>query len=85
MPADDAKFSGVPTKESEFDWNVTNLSQGFNAFKRICKSLLKDGPYSDLIEKQKVATVLNWLGRAAYQLHEEFYYTGADKNKLTDV
>ena len=36
-------------------------------------------------EKQKVATVLNWLGRTAYQLHEEFDYTRADKNKLTDV
>ena len=40
---------------------------------------------SDLSEKQKVATVLNWLGWAAYQLHEEFDYTGADKNKLTNV
>ena len=34
---------------------------------------------------QKVATVLNWLGWAAYQLHEEFDYTEADKNKLTNV
>ena len=63
---------------------MTNLSQEFSAFKRICKSLLEDGPYSDLSEI-KVATVLNWLGQAAYPLHEEFDYTGADKNKLTDV
>ena len=82
MPGDDAKFTGVPIKQPEFDWNVTNLSQEFSAFKRIRKSLLEDGPYSDLSEKQKV---LNWLGRAAYQLHKEFDYTGVDKNKLTDV
>ena len=35
MPGDDAKFSGVPIKQPEFDWNVTNLSQEFSAFKRI--------------------------------------------------
>ena len=80
-----AKFSDVPIKQSEFDWNATNLSQEFSAFKRICKSLLEDGPHSDLSEKQKVATVLNWLGWAAYKLHEEFDYTGAYKNKVTDV
>ena len=61
------------------------MSQEFSAFKRICKSLLEDGQYNDLSEKQKVGTVLNWLGCAAYQLHEEFDYTGADKNKLTNV
>ena len=85
MLGNDAKFSNIPIRQPEFDWNVTNLSQGFSVFKRICKSLLEDGPYSDLSEKQKVATVLNWLGQAAYQLHEEFDYTGADKNKLIDV
>ena len=46
-------------------------SQEFSAFKILCKSLLEDGPYSDLSEKQKVATVLNWLRWAAYQLHKE--------------
>ena len=61
------------------------MSQEFSAFKGICKLLLEDGPYNDLSEKQKVATVLNWLGQAADQLHEEFDYTGADKNKLTNV
>ena len=30
-------------------------------------------------------TVLNWLGTAAYQLHDEFDYTGKDKDKLPDV
>ena len=59
LGGDDAKFSGVPIKQPEFDWNVTNLSQEFSAFKRICKSLLEDGPCSDLSEKQKVAIVLN--------------------------
>ena len=62
MQGDDAKFSNIPIRQPEFDWNVTNLSQGFSAFKRICKSLLEDGPYSDLSEKQKVVTLLNWLG-----------------------
>ena len=66
MPGDDAKFSDVLIKQAEFDWNVTNLSQEFSAYKGICKSLLEDGPYCDLSEKQKVATVLNWLDQAAY-------------------
>ena len=62
MPEDDARFSSVPIRQPEFDWNVTDLSQEFSAFKRICKLLLEDGPYSDLSEKQNVATLLNWLG-----------------------
>ena len=78
-------ISNVPIRQPEFDWNATNLSQQFNTFKRMCTSLLKDGPHSELSEKQKVATVLNWLGRAAYQLHDEFNYSGADKDKLSDV
>ena len=85
MPGDDAKFSNVPIRQPEFDWNVTNLSQEFSAFKRICKSLLEDDPYSDLSEKQKVATLLNWLGQTVYQLHDEFDYTAASKDKLADV
>ena len=47
--------------------------------------LLEDGPYSDLNEKQKVVTLLNWLGQTAYQLHNEFDYTGASKDRLADV
>ena len=65
--------------------NVTNLSLEFSAFKRICKLLLEDGPYSDLSEKQKVATLLNWIGQTAYQLHDEFDYTEASKDRLADV
>ena len=85
MPGDDAKFSSVPIKQPELDWNVTNWSQEFSAFKRICKLLLEDGLYSDLIEKQKVTTLLNWLGWTAHQLHDEFDYTGTSKDKLADV
>ena len=84
MPGDDAKFSNIPIRQPEFDWNVTNLSQEFSVFKRICKLLL-DGSYSDLSEKQKVATLLNCLGQTAYQLHDEFDYTGASKDRLADV
>ena len=29
--------------------------------------------------------VVNWLGTATYQLHDEFDYTGKDKDKLSDV
>ena len=72
-------------RQPEFDWNATNLSQEFSTFKRMCMSLLDDGPYSELSGKQKVATVLNWLGKAAYQHHDEFNYTGADKDKLFDI
>ena len=69
MPGNDAKFSSVPIRQPEFDWNATNLSLEFSAFKRTCKLLLEDGPYSDLSEKQKVVTLLNWLGWTAYKLH----------------
>ena len=64
--------ANVPIRQPEFDWNSINLSQEFSTFKRICTSLLDDGPYSELSGKQKVATVLNWLGKAAYQLHKKF-------------
>ena len=36
-------------------------------------------------EWQTVATLLNWLGRAAYQLHDEFGYTRGERNNLSDV
>ena len=61
------------------------MSHEFTIFERICTSLLEDGPYSKLSGKQKVATVLNWLGTAAYQLHDEFDCTGKDKDKLSDI
>ena len=49
----------VPIKQPEFDWNATDLSQEFTTLMRMCTSLLDDGPYSELSEKQKVATILN--------------------------
>ena len=78
-------ISNVPIRQPEFNWNATNLSQEFSTFRRICTSLLDDGPYSELCGKQKVVTVLNWLGKSAYQLHDEFDYTGKDKDKLSDI
>ena len=30
-------------------------------------------------------TLLNWLDRTAYQLHNEFDYIGASKDKLADI
>ena len=59
MPCGDP-ITNVLIRQPEFDWNATNLSQEFNTFKRMCTSLLEDGPYSELSEKQKVVTVLNW-------------------------
>ena len=84
MPSGDS-ISNVPIRQPEFSWNATNLSQEFSTFKRICTSLLEDGPYSELSGKQNVATVLTWLGTATYKLHDEFDYTGKDKDKLSDV
>ena len=49
-------------------------------------SLLEDGPYSKLKAKQKVATLLNWLGPDAYKLYnDELDFAGKDKNDLQDV
>ena len=78
-------ISNVPIRQPDFNWNATELSQEFSTFKRIHTSSLDDGPYSELSGKQKVVTVLNWLGTAAYQLHDEFAYTGKDKDKLSDI
>ena len=83
MPGD--SVLNMPIRQSEFDWNATNLSQEFGTFRRMCASLLEDGPYSSMSGKQKVATLLNWLGRATYQLYDEFDCTGADRNNLSDV
>ena len=77
--------SNVPIRQPEFDLNTTNLGQEFSTFMRMCTSLLDDRPYSELSGKQKVATVFNWLGKAAYQLHDKFNYEGADRDKLSDV
>ena len=84
MPDGDS-ISNIPIRQPDFNWNATNLSQEFTSFKMICTSLLDDGPCSKSSGKQKVATVLNSLGTAAYQLHDQFNYTCKDKDKLSDV
>ena len=49
-------------------------------------SLLEDGPYSKLEAKQKVATLLNWLGPDAYKMYnDELDFPGKDENDLQDV
>ena len=49
-------------------------------------SLLEDGPYSKLEAKQKVATLLSWLGPNVYKLYnDELDFAGKDKSKLQDV
>ena len=53
MPGGDP-ISNVPIRQPDFNWNATNLSQELGTFKRICTSLLDDGPYSELSGKQKV-------------------------------
>ena len=55
MPDGDP-ISNVPIRQPDFDLNATNLSQEFTTFRRICTSLLEDGPYSELSGKQKVAS-----------------------------
>ena len=84
MPGGDS-ISNMPIRQPDFDRNATNFSQEFSTFKRICISLLEDGPYSELSGKQNIVTVLNWLGTAVYQLHDKFDYTGKNKDKLSDV
>ena len=66
MPGDHTP--SVPFNKSSFDWSSINLSQEFATFKQQVLSLLEDGPYSKLEAKQKVATLLNWLGPYAYKL-----------------
>ena len=60
MPGDHAL--SVPINKPSFDWSSIYLSQEFATFKQQVLSLLKDGPYSKLEAKQKVAILLNWLG-----------------------
>ena len=54
MPSGDS-FSNVPVTQPNFNWEATNLSQEFGIFRRICTSLLVDGPYCELSGKQNVA------------------------------
>ena len=50
-------ISSMPIMQPNFNWDATDLSQEFSTFKRICTSLLEDGPYSELSGKQKVASL----------------------------
>ena len=73
----------VPINKPSFDWSSINLSQEFAIFKQQVLSLLEDGPYSKLEAKQKVATLLNWLGPDAYKLYnDELDFASKDKNNL---
>ena len=84
MPGDHTP--SVPINKPSFDWSCINLSQEFPTFKQPVFSLLEDGPYSKLEDKQKVATLLNRLGPDAYKLYnDELDFADKDKNDLQDV
>ena len=81
MPGDHAP--SVPINKPSFDWSSINLSEEFATFKQQVLSLLEDSPNSKLKAKQKVATLLNWLGPDAYKLYNnELDFAGKDKNDL---
>ena len=80
MPCD--HVPSVPINKPSFDWASINLFQEFATCKQQVLSLLEDGPYSKLEAKQKVATLLNWLGPDAYQLYNDEFFLLA-KTKMT--
>ena len=80
----------IPLNQLSFNWDSTNIVE-WKRFRGQVELLLDVGPYSGLEEKQKVATLLNWMtdkGQKIYNKQLVFPTEGPnakDKDKLKDV
>ena len=82
----------IPLNQPNFNWDSTNMIVEWKRFRGQVELLLVTGPYSGLEEKQKVATLLNWMTDKGQKIfNEQLVFPGEeepntkDKNKLKDV
>ena len=77
----------VPINKPSFNWECTNLYKAFNKFELHVNNLLVEGPFSKLDQKQKVATLFNWVGEKVYNVfaNDLIFADPEHREKLDEV
>ena len=81
----------IPLNQLSFNWDSTNMIAEWKRFCDQVELLLDGGPYTGMEEKQKVATLLNWMTDKVQKIYKEqlIFPTEEpdkkDKHKLKDV
>ena len=85
------RYMNILLNQPSFNWDSTNMIVEWKCFRGQVKLLLVTGPYSGLEDKQKVATLLNWITDKGQKIYKEqlIFPTEEpnvkDKNKLEDA
>ena len=77
----------IPISWPTFNADSLDVYTAFLQFRVQVEVLLVDGPYSELSDKQKVGTFLNWMGSSHSKILKEDIILEDDKSKdkLEDV
>ena len=77
----------IPISRPTFNADSLDVYTAFLQFREQVEVLLVDGPYSELSDKQKVGTLLNWMGSSHSKILKEDIIMEDDKSKdkLEDV
>ena len=77
----------IPISRPTFNADSLDVYTAFLQFREQVEVLLVDGPYSELSDKQKVGTLLNWMGGSHSKILKEDIIMEDDKSKdkLEDV
>ena len=77
----------IPISRPTFNADSLDVYTEFLQFREQVEVLLVDGPYSELSDKQKVGTLLNWMGSSHSKILKEDIIMADDKSKdkLEDV
>ena len=77
----------IPISRPTFNADSLDVYTAFLQFREQVEVLLVNGPYSEVSDKQKVGTLLNWMGSSHSKILKEDIIMAEDKSKdkLEDV
>ena len=73
----------IPISRPTFNAGSLDVYTAFLQFREQVEVLLVDGPYSELSDKQKVGTLLNWMGGSHSKILKEDIIMRMTKAKQT--
>ena len=65
------RYMNIPLNQLSFNWDSTNMIAEWKHFRGQVELLLVRGPYTGMEEKQKVATLLNWITDKGQKIYKE--------------